>query len=108
MFSTYGFGLIVILLFFGIAGGVVARLKGGSVITWFLISFCVPFIGLLAAALYRVDGEELRRQCPECGRLVKLHDAVCMRCGEELDFPDVAIAPAMSARGVHRVAGTVD
>ena len=27
------------------------------------------------------------------GKVVKLYDAVCMRCGEELEFPDVAIAP---------------
>ena len=37
---------------------------------------------------------------PECERIVKLHDAVCMRCGTELEFPDVAIAPA--ARIVRR------
>ena len=30
----------------------------------------------------------------EMQRIVKLHDAVCMRCGAELEFPDVAIAPA--------------
>ena len=29
---------------------------------------------------------------PECGKVIKLHDAVCMRCGTELEFPDVAIA----------------
>ena len=31
-------------------------------------------------------------QCPDCGKVLKLHDAVCMRCGTELEFPDVAIA----------------
>ena len=95
--NTYGAGLVVILLCFGLAGGVVARIKGGSFLTWFLISFCVPFIGLLTAVLYRHDREELRRQCPSCGKVVPLHDAVCMRCGEELAFPDVAIAPSVRA-----------
>jgi uncharacterized OB-fold protein len=47
---------------------------------------------LLAAIFYRYDNQELRRQCPSCGRLLKLHDAVCMGCGAELEFPDVAVA----------------
>lgn len=88
-----GFGLLVILFFFGLAGAVVAKIKGSSVWIWFLISFCVPFIGLLAAVLYRYENRELRRECPGCGRIVKLHDALCLRCGTELEFPEVAIAP---------------
>jgi uncharacterized OB-fold protein len=47
----------------------------------------------MAAVCYRWDNRELRRQCPGCGRVLKLHDAVCMKCGYELEFPDVAIAP---------------
>ena len=91
-------GLVVILLFFGLAGGVVGRIKGSSFVLWFLISGCIPFIGLLAAVCYRFENQELRRQCPGCGRVVKLHDAVCVRCGEELEFPDVAIASEMDVR----------
>jgi hypothetical protein len=95
-----GGGLIVIMLFFGLAGGIVGRIKGSSFFMWFMISGLIPFIGLLTAIFYRFDTAELRRQCPRCGKVVKLHDAVCMRCGEELEFPDVAIAPeaAMPAR----------
>ncbi len=88
-----GMGLIVIVFFFGLAGGVVGRMKGSSFVLWFLISAAAPFFGLLAAVCYRWDNHELRRQCPGCGRVLKLHDAVCTRCGEELEFPDVAIAP---------------
>jgi hypothetical protein len=91
-------GMVVILLFFGLAGGVVGRLKGSSFVLWFLISACIPFIGLLAAVCYRFEHQELRRQCPGCGRVVKLHDAMCVRCGEELEFPDVAIASEMDVR----------
>ena len=87
-----GLGLLVIMFFFGLAGGIVGKIKGSSFVLWFLISGLVPFIGLLTALLYRWDNQELRRQCPRCGRVVKLHDAVCVRCGEELEFPDVAIA----------------
>ncbi|MGZ4172437.1 MAG: hypothetical protein ACXVSE_07805 [Solirubrobacteraceae bacterium] len=92
-----GLGLLVILFFFGLAGGMVGRIKGSSFFMWFLVSFCVPFIGLLAAVCYRWDRDELRRQCPHCGKVLKLHDAVCMRCGEELEFPDVALAPERAA-----------
>ncbi len=93
-----GLGLLVILLFFGIAGGIVGRIKGSSFFIWFLVAFCVPFIGLLTAIFYRYDSDELRRQCPNCHALVKLHDAVCTRCGTELEFPDVAIASEGSLR----------
>ena len=88
-----GSGLLVIMLFFGLAGGIVGRLKGSSFFMWFLVSAFVPFLGLIAAILYRFDNQELRRECPDCGRVLKLHDTVCVRCGAELDFPDVAIAP---------------
>jgi len=87
-----GLGLLVILGFLGLAGGIVGRMKGSSFFMWFLVSFCVPFIGLATAVLYRYDNRELRAQCPECGNVVQLYDAVCMRCGAELEFPDTAIA----------------
>jgi hypothetical protein len=93
-----GSGLLVILFFFGLAGGTVGKMKGSSFFIWFLISGLVPFIGLLTALLYRWDNEELRRQCPGCGRVVKLHDAVCTSCGTELEFPDVALASEASLR----------
>jgi hypothetical protein len=87
-----GMGLIVIMFFFGLSGGVVGRIKGSSFFVWFLVSGLIPFFGLLAAVFYRYENQELRRQCPGCGRVVKLYDAVCMSCGHELEFPDTAIA----------------
>jgi hypothetical protein len=83
---------VFIALCFALAGGIVGRIKGSSFFIWFLISGVVPVIGLAAALLYRWDRNELRRQCPGCGRVVKLHDAICTRCGSELEFPEVAIA----------------
>jgi hypothetical protein len=93
-----GLGLLVILFFFGLAGGIVGRVKGSSFTIWFLVSACVPFIGLLTAVCYRWERDELRRRCPRCRTVVKLYDAVCVRCGEELDFPDVALAPESAGR----------
>jgi hypothetical protein len=84
---------LVICFFFGLSGGIVGKIKGSSFFLWFLIAAIVPFLGLLAALLYRNDRDELRRQCPGCGKVVKLHDAVCMRCGTELEFPEAAIEP---------------
>ena len=88
---------LTIALFFGLAGGVVGKLKGSSFFLWFVISAAVPVVGLLAAVLYRFETEELRRECPNCGRICMLYDAVCVRCGAELDFPDVAIASEAEA-----------
>jgi hypothetical protein len=84
---------LIICLFFGLAGGIVGKFKGSSFVLWFLISAIVPVIGLLAAVLYRFETDEVRRQCPRCGTVVKLHDQVCMRCGLDMDFPDEAIVP---------------
>jgi hypothetical protein len=84
---------LIIAFFFGLAGGIIGRIKGSSFLLWFLISGLVPFLGLLAAIAYRFDRDELRRECPTCGRVTKIYDALCTRCGTELDFPEVAIAP---------------
>jgi hypothetical protein len=84
---------IIIAVCFGISGGIVGKYKGSSFVLWFLISAIVPFIGLMAAIAYRIERDELRRQCPSCGRVTKIYDALCTRCGAELEFPDAAIAP---------------
>jgi hypothetical protein len=78
---------LVIAFFFGLSAGVIGRIKGSSFLIWFLIGFCLPFIGTLAALLYRFERDEPGRECPECGNRVALHDQVCMRCGGDLDFP---------------------
>jgi hypothetical protein len=93
-----GMGYVVICLFFGLAGGVVGRIKGSSFVLWFLISGLIPILGLLTAICYRWDDRELRRRCPGCGRVVKLHDAICTRCGAELEFPETAIASEAAMR----------
>jgi len=94
---------VVIALCFGLAGGIVGKLKGSSFFLWFLISAVVPFLGLITAIAYRVESEELRRQCPRCGNVTKLYDAICMHCGSELEFPDVAIAPESHTRAREHV-----
>jgi hypothetical protein len=84
---------LAIAVWFGVATGLVGRTRGSSFLVWFLIGAVVPVIGLFVALAYRNDRDELRRQCPNCGKIVKLHDAMCMRCGTDLEFPDVAIEP---------------
>ena len=91
---------LVIAFFFGLAGGVVGRIKGSSFVLWFLISALIPFFGLLAAVAYRVEADEPRRQCPTCGRVVPLYQALCTRCGTELEVDDsVEVLPPASAVG---------
>ena len=96
-----GGAYVAIALGFALAGGVVGKLKGSSFWIWFLVSGVIPFIGLLTALLYRSERDELRRECPNCGRVCKLYDALCVRCGTELEFPEATIAPesaTLSAR----------
>ena len=89
---------VIIATCFGFSGGIVGKYKGSSFWLWFLISGAVPFIGLFAAIAYRSERNELRRQCPKCGRVTKIYDALCTRCGTELEFPDVVIAPESMER----------
>ncbi len=84
---------IVIAVCFGISGGMIGKLKGGSFWLWFLISGVIPVLGLIAAVVFRIERDEFRKQCPNCGKVTKIYDALCTRCGTELDFPEVAIAP---------------
>ena len=91
---------LTIAFFFALAGGFVGRTKGSSFFLWFLISGLVPFLGLAAAVAYRVELDEPQRQCPGCGRIVKLSDALCVKCGTELEYTDEVLPPesAMAQR----------
>jgi hypothetical protein len=79
---------LVLLFFFGLATGVVARIKGSSFIVWFLIGFCLPGVGLIAAILHRWERTEPRRRCPRCGAVRAISDQVCTNCGEDMDWPE--------------------
>ncbi len=91
-----GGALVVIALFCGLAGGIIGRLKGSSFVLWFLICAVPPFLGLIAAVLYRYDTEEPATRCPRCGRVVRLYEALCTRCGQELD-PGYTEQPSRAA-----------
>jgi hypothetical protein len=83
-----GGAYVFIALMFGLAGGIVGRLKGMSFWLWFMISGLIPFLGLLAAVFARNQRTEERRRCPGCGRLRYVSDTLCTRCGTELYFPE--------------------
>lgn len=87
---------------FGLAGGIVGKIKGSSFWLWFLISGLVPILGLMAAIAYRSERNEPRARCPRCGKLVKAYDALCMRCGAELQYPDTPIVPESMRRPATR------
>jgi len=82
--------LLVILFFFGLATAIIGRSKGSSFFIWFLIGFCIPFFGMLAALMYRVENLEPERKCPRCGAVHKLYVQVCRVCGEDMYLPDPA------------------
>lgn len=92
-----GGAYVVIALGFGLSTGIVGKIKGSSFFIWFIVGAVVPLIGLLTAIAFRYERDEPVRECPTCGRICKLHDALCVRCGTELEFPDVAPAPDSNA-----------
>jgi hypothetical protein len=94
--------LAIIAFGFALAGGFVGKAKGFSFWLWFAICAIPPFFPqLLVALLYRNDNAVARRACPTCGKVVHIHDALCTRCGTELDFPeeDEVLEPAGATPG---------
>ena len=79
-----GLYYLVLLFFFGLATGIVGKIKGSSFAIWFLVGSCLPVAGLLAAILYRWERQEPRITCPRCGATMKAHVQVCTRCGEDI------------------------
>jgi len=79
-----GLFFVVIVLFFGLATGIVGKIKGSSFLLWFLIGACLPGIGMLAALLYRWEGREPRMRCPRCGKTMPMSVQVCTTCGEDI------------------------
>jgi hypothetical protein len=79
--------LLVVLFFCGLSAATIGKIKGSSFVLWFAVGFFLPLIGTIAAVASRNERLEPTRECPECGRVVKLHDQVCMGCGRDLDWP---------------------
>jgi uncharacterized paraquat-inducible protein A len=75
---------------FGLATAIIAKGKGSSFWLWFLIGTVLPLLGLIAVILYRSEKIEPERQCPTCGKILKLYVQVCPRCGTDLYLPDPA------------------
>ena len=58
---------LLVALWFGIATGIIGRLRGSSFFIWFIVGAVAPVIGVFVALLYRSERDEVRRECPGCG-----------------------------------------
>ncbi len=90
---------LVIAACFALATGIIGKAKGSSFWIWFLVGGVLLFFGLIAVVLYRFEKDEPERQCPNCGKALKLYVQVCPRCGTDLYLPDPA---AVRHPGVER------
>jgi hypothetical protein len=79
---------VIIAVSSGLATGIIGRAKGSSFFLWFIVGTVVPILGLIAVVLYRNEGDEPERRCPNCNKIVKLYVQVCPRCGTDLYLPD--------------------
>ncbi|MBI4898595.1 MAG: hypothetical protein HY827_09570 [Actinobacteria bacterium] len=77
----------LIPLIFGVITGIIGRRKGSSFLLWSLVGFLLPAIGLAAVFMSRNEREDPSRECPNCHKLLPISAQVCMRCGEDLDYP---------------------
>lgn len=82
-----GYEWVLIALSFGLATGFIGRAKGGSFLLWLVLGTVLPIFGLIAVVLYRNEKNEPERQCPTCGKILKLYVQVCPRCGTDLYLP---------------------
>lgn len=85
--------LIAAALLLGLITGAVGRAKGSSFFLWFVAGALLPGLGLAAAILYESRRDEPRRECDNCGAVLPITAQVCLRCGEDLEYPDELIAP---------------
>ena len=101
---------VIIAVCFGLAGGIVGRIKGSSFVLWFLISGAVPFFGLLAALAYRFERDELRRALPELRArdedLRRAVHALRRRAGVPRDGDRAGVAGRCGRRASGTPAGT--
>ncbi|MGE5409252.1 MAG: hypothetical protein ACM3NV_11650 [Syntrophothermus sp.] len=94
---------VLIAACFGLATGIIGKAKGSSFWIWLLIGTVLPLLGLVAVVLYRFEKHEPERECPRCGKGLKLYVQVCPRCGTDLYLPDPA---AVRHPGVERSASS--
>lgn len=84
---------IVICFFCGLSAGVIGRwFRGSSFLLWFAIGFVIPVLGTVAALLWRNEGEEVYRECDECGHVMPLYQQVCNKCGADQEWPEEVLA----------------
>jgi hypothetical protein len=81
---------VVLCLVSGLLGAVIASRRGSSFPLWFVICAVIPVLGPVAALLYRRESETPLRRCPGCGSATRIYDAMCMRCGTDLDYPELS------------------
>jgi len=97
--------LLIMMFCWGLSAGLVAKIKGGSFGIWFLIGFCMPIFGTLAALFSRWERDELQRRCPTCATVLPIYAQICTSCGTDLEFPEVAIAPSNPRKVAGRPTG---
>lgn len=85
--------LLAAALILGVITGAIGKYKGSSFWIWFLTGTILPGIGIAAVLLMRSTKLDPRRECPNCHAEVPIATQVCMRCGEDLDYPEELIAP---------------
>lgn len=90
--------LLAAALILGVITGAIGRYKGSSFFVWFLAGTMLPGIALAGVLLMQSTHDDPRRECSNCGAVLPITAQVCMRCGEDLDYPDELIAPKSRRR----------
>jgi hypothetical protein len=85
--------LLAAAVVLGLVTAAVGRYKGSSLVIWFVAGTILPGIALAAVLLMPSRRDDPRRECPNCHAVLPITAQVCMRCGEDLDYPEELIAP---------------
>ncbi len=85
--------LLAAALILGLITGIIGKYKDSSFFIWLIAGTLLPGVGLAAVILMRSTKLDPRRECPNCHAVLPITAQVCMRCGEDLEYPEELIAP---------------
>jgi hypothetical protein len=76
---------LILAVIAGIAGGIIARVKGYNQVLWVILCTVIPLLVFVILILpFKVYVGQIKR-CPNCTAVVKEGEIYCRHCGNKLD-----------------------
>jgi hypothetical protein len=76
---------LIIAIIAGIAGGILARVKGYNQVLWVVLCTVIPLLVLVILILPSKVYQGQIKRCPKCTTPVKEGEKVCRHCGNQVE-----------------------